>query len=254
MHLFNRRVTRVRLAIMTAAVSAFTASTLHAQIVKYQVTGNFTGTSSGDATLRSAISPLLGTSSFTMLFSLNTAAAGAPALGGGTLYRAVSNTASTFAAFTSTEAGCTSNSDFICTTVVQNGTGTPGTGADNFQVFGDIGRSTAFNGAAGGARPLDFQFQFFLFDFTGNTLANESLNFDLRSASPSSFTGSFSVFAPGTQGFDRADFGLRLTSISLQQTVPEPSTYALMVGGLGALALLRRRRPRRSSGGSLGDD
>lgn len=228
--------------------SALAVPAVQAQVVNYSLSGNFTGINSGNAALVNAIAPVLGIGAFSVQLSIDVSAPGSPLFSGGTLYRPLSNTSMSFAGFTGTTEGCTSPGEFICTVQVRNGTGLNGTGGDSFLILTDIARSTAFNAAVGESRPLDFQFILGLFDFTGTLLSDESLGLDLTQQNPAAFFGSFAVFAPGQNGFDRADFGVELSSITLQQTVPEPSGYALLLVGLAGMCSVATRRSAQATG------
>ncbi len=221
----------------------FFAPKAGAQVVDLTFEGVFTGTSSGATSLTTALSPLLGTGSFNVGLSLDRGVTGSPFFEGGTLYRALSNVSSSFSGFTSTHEGCTSPSEFFCTVRVFNRTGLSGTGSDVFNVFSDVGRSTALETASGSTRQLTFQFMFLLNDFLGTTLSNESLALDLTTQNLDLIFSQFTVFAPTTTGvFERADFGLQLRAIRPSAVVPEPSTYALVAVGLAGVGIVGRRR------------
>ena len=240
-----------RRSVVTAAVAMsalLCAETAKAQVTNYRIQGVFTGASRGDPVLQGAINPVLANRFFSVLLSIDTRATGAPFVPEGferrgTIYRAVSNASSSFGTFSSSDGGCSSPSQFICTVALFNGTGSPGTGSDQFLLLSGIGNSQASGIAVAETRALSFQFSFFLADFLGLTITSESVIPDLRTLA---LSGNFAVFAPAAspnpQSFDRADFGLRVTSITLQQVVPEPSTYMLLAAGLAGLGVISRRR------------
>lgn len=239
--------------VVTAGFAAFTllsSQTAGAQTVDLTFTGAFTGISDGNAGLRSAIGPLLGTGPFSVGLTLDRSAAVAPSIGVGTLYRAIANGSSSFSGFTSTNEGCTSISEFICTVRVVNRTGVfGGTGSDEVSLLSDLGQSAGLQqgvqAAGGGTRQLSFQFAFFYTDIAGSTLGNESLGFDFTALNPDRFTGELIVFAPAAAGgFDRAGFDVRLSSIRPSTVVPEPSSYALLAVGLAGIGIAARRQRR----------
>lgn len=56
----------------------------------------------------------------------------------------------------------------------------------------------------------------------------------------------FSTYVPGEK-YDMTEFDIAIDNISVQATaVPEPSTHALMLGGLGLLGWMARRRSRHT--------
>ena len=85
------------------------------------------------------------------------------------------------------------------------------------------------------------------FDFTrgnGNALNNRTISGAVFDISDITFTGGATItdavsFSAGSGTFDGQDFGI--ASIATPVGVPEPSSAIVLVGGLGAL-LLRRRR------------
>ncbi|WP_373057948.1 PEP-CTERM sorting domain-containing protein [Gemmatimonas sp.] len=180
------------------------AETAKAQLTNYTIQGVFTDASSGDEALQSAINPVLGANTFfSVLLSIDT-----PATGG--------------------------------TAFIEGGEPEPCK-----RLFPARRRRLVPSSVleVRDARALSFQFSFFLADFFANTLTSESAIPDLRSLA---LSGNFAVFAPPAnpipQPFDRANFGLRVTSITLQQVVPEPSTYMLLAAGLAGLGVISRRR------------
>jgi len=202
--------------------------------------------------LQRAINPVLANRFFSVLLSIDTRATGAPFVPEGferrgTIYRAVSNASSSFGTFSSADDECTSPSDFICTVRLLNGTGSPGTGFDQFLLLSGIGNSELFQREVSEARELSFQFIFFN-DFFSNIFDSELVIPDLRTLA---LSGDFAVFAPAAnpnpQFFDSANFGLVVTSITLQQVVPEPSAYMLLAAGLAGLGVIARRRRVQSA-------
>ena len=74
-------------------------------------------------------------------------------------------------------------------------------------------------------------------------LSSNGLTVDPTSVVQSGFTGSndFSLQTIGNNEY-------LVLNNSVTAAVPEPSTYALVIGGLGMLTLVRRRRVRRAEG------
>lgn len=222
-----------------------------AGLVSYTVEGRFTGTATDDATMVAAINPLLAGQALTMTLTLDTAAAGSPALGGGTLYRAITGSATTAAGFATTGGTCPSVSDLICTAVVRNGGGgffDP----DHVNLFPSIEHSDALDAAAGLGRRLDLQFMLFFTDVTAGFLADEGLPTDLTRLDPALIQGQLGVFALNAGGFDRASFAFDIHRISTAAALPLPESGSLALVLLGLLALRQgsaivaappRRRP-----------
>ena len=240
-----------RRSVVTAAVAMsalLCAETAKAQVTNYTIQGVFTGASRGDAALQGAINPVLRADTFfSVLLSIDASVGGAPYSPEGTIFRAVSNASSSFGAFSSAQDECTSTSDFICTVRLLNSPGSSGTGFDQFLLLSGIGNSELFQREVSEARELSFQFIFFN-DFFSNIFDSELVIPDLRTLA---LSGDFAVFAPAAnpnpQFFDSANFGLVVTSITLQQVVPEPSAYMLLAAGLAGLGVIARRRRVQSA-------
>ncbi len=111
-----------------------------------------------------------------------------------------------------------------------------------FELSNTDGTSDKINLGAGVLNKADGVF--FKFDFLGTGMANQtytlltfgsSLNF---SVSDFSYTG----LASGLAG----EFALTNNSLTFT-TVPEPSTFAMIIGGLVAVMVFRRRSARRAA-------
>lgn len=87
------------------------------------------------------------------------------------------------------------------------------------------------------------------YDFSSIAEVNDNPNFGIRllasyAPNTSSFVGTSAAFAnTGTIRYDNVTFsGTALPDVVEPPAVPEPQTYALMLGGLAAIGLLARRR------------
>jgi hypothetical protein len=221
-----------------------------AAAVTYTLQARFDGTASGDATaLVSAGQSLFSGQTLSWRFTLETGTPGVPApSGSGTAYhQALHSTSASIAGFTPLASACPPGvPDFICAVRVVDGSGIPGSGADQVSLFPQIMTSVALASALGETRTVSMQINTFLLDVSGSFLDDEALDFDLGAAPLGALHGSLSlfVFDSATAAFQRADFGLHIEHIDTGDatSVPEPGTAALVA--LGAALGLRRFRRR----------
>ena len=98
---------------------------------------------------------------------------------------------------------------------------------------------------AASARSLGLQFMLFFVDVTGQSLLDESLNFDPTALRRSGWYGSLGVSAVGPQGLEYAYFLFSVDRIQAGAAgpgaVPEPTSGALVAAAMAALLLAVRR-------------
>lgn len=247
----SRCCTRLSLkALAAAGVLALTVASTGASaaLVSYRFTGSFSGLNTGDAALRAAIAPQIGTQTVSIDVTLDTAASAAPRLPTGSIFRAITAASYSFAGFDAVNSPCSSTGDFNCTAHVADGTSVLVGGSGNlYHLFPSFARSTAFETAVGEARELTLQMNLFFDDIFDQVQGAVGVDLDLTATPLSRWDGGLTVFALGGNGFDRADFDFDITRIVNLSVgtgeLPEPGSAMLVAAGLAGLALRRRRRP-----------
>lgn len=234
-----------------AALLLATAAPLAAAApVTWTLTGHFTGAATDKPEFIAAISPLLGTQALSLTLTIDPAAPAGTAVGGETLYRAITGSTAQFAGFDTVASRCPSagGSELICTVQAHDGRGRPPGvfDPDRVSIFPATHASSAFEAATGLGRPLALQFMMFATDIDGGALADESLASALDLLTPGRIRGFLGVFARGADGLlsDWASFEFRLDSVTTGAAaptpLPEPGSALLAALALATLTAVRR--------------
>ncbi|MFN7692790.1 MAG: PEP-CTERM sorting domain-containing protein [Burkholderiales bacterium] len=230
----------------------------HAQTapVTYTFEGRFNGQTSGDAALVALVSPLFRAGldvRETITYETTTPTDGI-GQGNRTRYHAITDTQVQLAGFQDLVSdrfgACPSRvSALLCSIYVEDGAGRArGFDPDYIDLFPAGVSSAALNAALGGARRVSLQVMLFFVDFDGQSLLDDSLNFDPTALPLTGWYGSVGVFSNGANGLDYATFLFSVDAISAghadSHAVPEPASLALV--SLALLALAGRRRQRQT--------